>query len=259
MESIRIVTRADDAAMSSTVNRAIRASVRQGIVRNISVLACGPSLNSAADNLVDLADHVDFGFHACLTAEWANLRWKPILDPGTVPSIVREDHTFAFTLDELRELEPKRDHVMQELEAQYQRLTEYGFPITYVDEHMLIGRIDVVGECLAAFAEQHGLISDRELSRNGALAPLPDWGGPGAHPGTELADHLSMVPPGTYLLVGHPAFKSEEMERIHAPGGASGEVLYTRNRQRRMFADIEIVDYCDNVGIELLRYRQLSE
>lgn len=258
MDSIRLVTRADDAAMNSTANRAIRATAKQGIVRNISILGTGPAIEGAAEQLGDLSQHVDFGFHACLTAEWEQPRWGSVLPAADVPSLLTAEATFATTVDELSSLPLDPHQIRRELEAQLQRIVDAGFSVSYVDEHMLIGSIPAVRQCLSELATAHRLVYDRALHEAGALAPLPEWDGPGAHPGTELADHLSTIKPGTYLLVGHPAFKSQEMERVRRTGQPDGEVLYERNRQRRMLADIEIVDYCDNGGIELLRYSELQ-
>lgn len=258
MDKIRLVTRADDAAMNGTANRAIRAAVRQGIVRNVSVMATGPALESAADLLADLADQIDFGFHVCFTAEWANARWGPVSQAETVPSLLRPDKTLPFNVQELAELDPKPQEVRAELEAQLALLKECGFAVSYVDEHMEVGRVAAVRAAIDEFVASHGFLSVHELMESGKLLPLPNWEAPGAHPGTELADHLATVEPGTYLLVGHPAFKSEEMERVHLPGEPTGEVQYQRNRERRMFADIEIVDYCDNVGIKLCRLSEIS-
>ena len=88
MEGIRLVTRADDAGLNLTSNKAIRASVRQGIVRNVSLLAPGPYIEHAAETLGDLAGQADFGLHLCLTAEWANLRWGAVSDPKNVTSVL---------------------------------------------------------------------------------------------------------------------------------------------------------------------------
>ena len=258
MKKAQLVTRADDAGMNTTVNRAIRAAVKQGIVRNISLMAPAPAIEHAAEALADLAAGVDFGLHVCLTCEWQNLRWGPVSDASAVDSLLLPDGRFPYTCEELDARKPDAEQMMREVEAQHARLVALGFPLAYLDEHMGVGRVSPLADRLAAFAADRGLAYDRGLRDRGALAPLPGWQGPGEHPGTELADYLAGVGSGTYLLIGHPGFKTEEMERLHAPGRATGEAMIARNRQRRMFADIEIVDYCDNGGIRLLRYSQLA-
>jgi predicted glycoside hydrolase/deacetylase ChbG (UPF0249 family) len=118
MGRIRLVTRADDAGLAASSDRAIRAAARQGIVRNVSVLAPGPARIHAARTLLDLADSVDFGLHVCLTAEWLNVRWGPLRPLTEVPTLVRRDGTFPLTCAELASLSPAIDEMMIEVEAQ---------------------------------------------------------------------------------------------------------------------------------------------
>jgi hypothetical protein len=257
MSGIRLVTRADDAGMHQVANHAIRETVLRGIVRNISLMAPTPAIRNAFQQLGDLGDRVDFGLHVTLTAEWDNLRWGPLTRSDATKSFTRKDGSLPYTVDELAGMNPDLDAVMAEVEAQYELLANLGFEIRYLDEHMGIGQVPGLGDRLNAFAKEKGLVSNRELMAAGKLARLPGWDGPAEHPGTELADALAPVPAGTYLLVGHPATKDDEMQPFRHEGLAPGDVAVQRNRQRRMFMDIEIVDYCENVGIELLRYSEV--
>lgn len=257
MDTVRLLARADDAGLNETANRAIRSTAVQGIVRNISLMAPAPAIGDAAEVLGDLGERVDFGLHVTLTAEWENLRWGPLLPPGQLPSISRADGTFHYTVDELASAGPDPDELTSEVEAQLDRLTALGFSIGYLDEHMNVGAVEGLSAALADFCRRKGLVSHRDLLDSGSLHALDGWPGPGEHPGTELADHLSSLESGTYYLVGHPVFKTEEIEALRHRGEAPGLQVIPRNRQRRMFADIEIVDYCENRGIELIRYRSL--
>jgi hypothetical protein len=231
--------------------------VNDGIVRNISLMAVAPAIEDAASVLADLADNVDFGLHVSLTAEWESPRWGPVSDAQKIASALRRDGTFHVTVSDLAESMPNLDELLAEVEAQYERLTKLGFTLSYMDEHMLVGMVPGLADRLRAFGESKGLVPDRDLREAGTLMGLPGWDGPGEHPGTELADHLAEVDAGTYLLVGHPGTKDDEMQRLRLPGQRSGDVAIARNRERRMFMDIEIVDYCENVGIKLIRYSEI--
>ncbi|MFW6293335.1 MAG: ChbG/HpnK family deacetylase [Spirochaetota bacterium] len=257
MSGIRLVTRADDAGMSAIANRAIREAADDGIVRNISLMAPAPAIRNAYELLGDLGGRVDFGLHVTLTAEWENLRWRPLTHGPATASFVRDDGTMHFLVDDISAGSPDLDAMMAEVEAQLDLLKNLGFTIGYIDEHMWVGEVPGLAERLAEFADAHELVNDRTMLQTGSLSPLPNWDGPGEHPGTELADRLAETPAGTYLLVGHPARKDGEMDQFRLPGHSSGKASVERNRQRRMFMDIEIIDYCENVGIELLRYSEL--
>ena len=255
MASFRLLTRADDAGLNRSTNRAIRASVKQGIVRNVSVLATAPDLEDAAELLLDLDGLVDFGLHVCLTSEWKQPRYTPV--SGNAKSMIRSDGSFPAGVEELATLEPDVDEVADEVRAQLERLRSLGFDVKYIDEHMLVGSITTVRDGIVEVASNASLVYDRELTETGDIARVPNWNGPGPHPGTELADHLSSMEWGTYLLIGHPGFKADEMQGLKLESGAERDILQERNRERRMFADIEIVDYCDNAGVNLLRYSQV--
>lgn len=256
MEHIRLLTRADDAGLNRTSNRAIRAAVKQGIVRNVSVLATAPFVEDAAEVLNDLESMVDFGLHICLTAEWRKPKYRPISPEAK--TLGTADGAFAPNVTELESLGPDPDLVRTEIEAQLDRLESLGFKPTYIDEHMLVGAVDSVAKAILELSREKGLIYDRKLHQEKKIERLPGWSGPGPHPGTELADHLSGTSAGTYLIVGHPGFKADEMQQLHSLSNPGGDVLQQRNRERRMFADIEIVDYCENAGIELLRYSDFA-
>ncbi len=257
MKNIRIICRADDAGMNRVANQAIRSTVTRGVVRNISLLACGPDIEHAAHTLGDLAGRVDFGLHFCLTCEWANLRWGPLARAASVSSLVLDDGTFPPSVAGLADLGPQEDQVLAELTAQYERLLALGFAVRYLDEHMFVGNLEGLTPIIRDFAKAKGLICNRDLLAEGRIRPLPCWDGPGEHPGTELADSISSAAAGSYLLVGHPAIKGEEMQTLQRVGQNPGDEEIPRNRQRRMFSDIEIVDYFENAGVKSIRYRAL--
>ena len=255
MAIINLVNRADDAGLNHSTNRAIRSAVKQGIVRNISLLATAPAIEDASEILADLQNSVDFGLHACLTSEWRFPRYKPL--DSSVQSMIRDDGSFLSSLDELATHAPKTDEVIREITAQYEKLISLGFELSYLDEHMSVGDIAGIADVLTDFAKERDLVYDRTLQNAQVISPLVGWQGPGPHPGTELADHLSSTPAGTYLVIGNPGFKSDEMQQLRRDVGGDYDALQERNRQRRMFADIEIVDYCENARVKLLRYTDL--
>jgi hypothetical protein len=220
-------------------------------------MAPAPAIEDAAEVLLPLGDRVEFGFHVTLTAEWDPVRWGPVRLGIDAPGLLRRDGTFHLQVREIAEGNPPVDRIMEEVEAQYGRLKDLGFTLTYLDEHMLVGDVPGLGDQLSRFAADRGLVCDRDLFHDRRLALIPGWNGPGEHPGTELADHLSETESGTFLLFGHPGTKDESMQILRTPGGKPGEVAIRRNRERRMFMDIEIVDYCQNVGIELVRYSNI--
>ena len=64
-----LITRADDFGSSHSANQAIYEVSKKGIVKNVSVMACAPYLEEAAEMLASSKD-VTFGMHSVINAEW---------------------------------------------------------------------------------------------------------------------------------------------------------------------------------------------
>ncbi len=257
---IRLVTRGDDAGSSKSANRAIHAAAKKGILRNASVLAPGPGVIHAAKALGGLAKSGELciGLHATVTCEWEWPRWGPVLDAKLVPSLVDEHGTLHRTPEALVEkgvpLKKVRAEILAEVAAQLERLRSLGLGVKYIDEHMGFGRIEGVEEGLAELAKREGLVFRPALEK--LVLPAP---GPGTVDyASRLLAALEGAEPGTYLVVGHPAFADDEMARCHGAGKAEGEVGPDRNAQRLMFMREDVVAWCRAKGVRLLRYDEIA-
>ncbi|MBD2867190.1 ChbG/HpnK family deacetylase [Paenibacillus arenilitoris] len=76
--TIYLVTRGDDLGSSRSANAGILEACRSGLLKNVSVMACAPYAEEAAELLRD-APGVCFGIHATFNAEWDFVRWGPVL------------------------------------------------------------------------------------------------------------------------------------------------------------------------------------
>ena len=85
MESISLLTRADDLGSSHAANEAILLVAEAGFVKNISVMAVCPHLEEAAEMLSGRTD-VAFGLHACVNSEWDRILWPPLSHPKDSPA-----------------------------------------------------------------------------------------------------------------------------------------------------------------------------
>ena len=66
---ISIVTRGDDAGSCVAANRGVEEAARFGVMRNASVMACGPALDDAAERLRRIPG-LCIGLHLTLASEW---------------------------------------------------------------------------------------------------------------------------------------------------------------------------------------------
>ena len=249
-ESIRLVTRGDDASVAKGANDAIRDCYEEGILRNVSVMAPPPALDHAADRLADV-DSLCVGVHLTLTSEWDAPTWGPVLPPEDVPSLVTDDGEFPEDGDALEALNPRPDDVIAELNAQVGRLRDVGFDPDYADVHMAVQhRFGWLEEAVTELCERHGLVDGTTvppIPGEGVVAQSPEW----------LLDALDGTEPGTYLVVGHPVYETTDTRAIVGMGRERGEVAAERVRQRKLFTDERVLEYVADHGVEPVRYDEL--
>ncbi len=160
-----LITRADDAGASSRVNAAIRAALAGGLVRNVSVLACGPAVEELVDWLPGAG--VAIGLHVALSSEWPAWRWGPVAGREAVPGLVEADGGFTAAPGVLHERGVAVAEMMIEVRAQLARLRGLGIRPDYLDEHMGVGWLPGLADALADLARAEGLVVAR---RWGGLA-----------------------------------------------------------------------------------------
>ncbi len=248
---IRLVTRGDDSGSCHTANVAIRDAFQKGILRNTSLMVPCPAFEEAAEMFRELPG-LCVGLHATLNAEWDEVRWGPVLPPGDVPSLIDENGHLLQTTQALHERGADPDEMMAEIEAQLALARSTGLHIGYVDSHMAFTWIADMDARLARFAEREGLIYRHE-----GVGRLPAVEGEFDNLVDALVARLSAAQPGTYIIVGHPCYDTEEVRRFYHPGIEPGAEGPNRDWQRRMFMDPKVLQCCQANGIRPIRYTEI--
>ncbi|AZN38252.1 ChbG/HpnK family deacetylase [Paenibacillus albus] len=258
-QQIRLITRADDAGSARTADRAILDAIEGGIVRNVSLMAVGPTIEHAAELLAARRD-VCFGIHGTLNAEWTDVRWGPILGAAKVPSLVESD-TGMFTPTPAHFLNhpPVIDEVMAELQAQLDRLRSLGFNIGYADSHMVFEwAIPQIAEPFDRWCEREGIRNYRRYSKQ-----LPEAAAAGADmesdPVTALIKRLKQAEPGQYLIVGHPGYDEADMLAFGNADYKSEQIVADRINERLMFMREDVLACVKERGIVPIRYDEAAE
>lgn len=249
--SVRLVTRGDDSGSCHSANVAIRDAYDRGILRNTSLMVPAPAFEEAAAIYRDLPG-LCVGLHATLNAEWDAVRWGPVLNAGEVPSIVDGRGHLFQTTQALNENGPEPAHVMAEVQAQLDLARARGLDVRYVDTHMGFTWIGELDERMAAFAEREGLIYRPE-----GVSRLPAPQGEHANPVERMIASLDAAGPGTYLVVGHPCYDTEEVRLFSHPGIEPGSEGRARDWQRRMFMDPDVLACCERNGVAPIRYDEI--
>ncbi len=207
---IRTVFRGDDAGSCISANEAIAEAARFGVLRNVSVMACGPALTHAAERLRGL--DICVGLHVTLSSEWERVKWGPVADD--VPDLVEPDGSFTAEPGALNRRGFNLGQAMVEVRAQLDRLREVGLPAAYLDEHMGVGWLPGFRDALIQFCREEGLLAVCTLG-------LP---------------YLSAEETGTKdgVFVTHPGRIAEDMIAMTLPGMPEGQVAKERDADRRL-------------------------
>jgi hypothetical protein len=241
-EVLHLIVRADDAGGSRAANEGILLAATQGIVRNVSVMACGRALDHCVQLLAPLVGQICFGLHATINSEWSTFRWGPVLPPNRVPSLVREDGSFHVSPMALSERGFSSNEILAEVAAQLARLRAAGLPPEYLDTHMGFDWIEGVHERLAQFALAEGLVFDTR-------ARLPMLPGRGS-----LLERLSGSIGGPFLLVTHPAILTEETLSFFEGDDEPGLVAREREAELRELCSPQIKELVISGTVILRKY-----
>lgn len=252
---LRLLIRGDDAGSCQSANTAIAQACDGGLLRNVSVMACGPALDDAAALFAGRSD-IAVGLHVTLNAEWASdtARWRPVLPIVAVPSLVDARGFFWHTPAQARERGAHVDEMLAEAEAQLTTAREAGLRICYLDEHMGVSwPWPELRAGLAALCGREGLVDAH------AVPFLPD----AAHPtGDPLVDWPARVEAarqttpgdGTFALASHPGRDAPDMQSFALPGQPPGQIARERDAERRALTSEVFARACGQNNVILARY-----
>ena len=135
--SMELLARADDFGSAQAANDAILQALSRGtLIHNVSCMACGTWIAQGAAELAAFAGKADLGLHYTLNAEWDSVKWRPCAPKADIPTLLDETGNFRSSRQALGEVSIDLDQALQEADAQLDRLTALGLPITYLDGHM---------------------------------------------------------------------------------------------------------------------------
>lgn len=250
MPGISLVVRGDDAGSCESANAAILEAADAGVLKNVSIMAPGPALESVAPLLVERTE-LCLGLHVTLNAEWDGPKWRPTLPTDFVRSLVDENGFFWSTPHVSRDRGARPEEMMLEVQAQLQRLRSLGLPITYLDEHMGVGWVGDLRAHLADLARREGLLAVQQMS----FSRVPE--APGPIPDCWVAG-LDGANPGCYLLVTHPGMDTEEMRQFAHPGLMPGQVARDRNAERQALADRALDERLRLIGVRPVTFLEVT-
>ena len=207
MSKKTLLLRADDLASSHSANLAIAQAVKNGLIKNVSVMAVGPFLNEAAE-LLSGNENLCFGMHATLNAEWDKVKWRPLTKLTQDSGLVDDQGYFLSDPSLFIQTKPKIEVILKEFDAQLNLLISKGFKIRYVDSHMMPETvIEGLDEAMGHWIKEKGLIDHAYYYYGEPLfEPLMTLG--------SLTRTLRTLTPGQHFMVVHLSLDTEEMRQI---------------------------------------------
>lgn len=257
--SLELLARADDFGSAQAANAAILEALSGGaLIRNVSCMACGTWIAQGAADLAAFAGKADLGLHFTLNAEWDSVKWTPCAPKSKIPTLLDASGNFRGSRQALQEAAVSLEEALQEAEAQLDRLTALGLPITYLDGHM--GPEDVVpglAEALEQWCRGKGLLYARPFYRYAAGQP------PFGDTYEAFSQHTDrwldgLEDGGRYLYVMHPAKMGPETLAFTNQRRGPGQVAWEREQEYRSAVDAAWEERAVRRGLHLLRYRDLK-
>jgi hypothetical protein len=221
--AVRLVVRGDDMGSSQASNEAVIRCFKDGVLRDVEVMAVGPWFPEAA-RLLRENPGLDAGLHLALTSEWDNVKWRP-LTPA--PSLVGRDgyfhpqiwpHPFYGKEGALKEQPWKIEEIERELRAQIELAKREVPQLSHVSDHMGFQSLGPeVTALVKRLAREYGLDIDPEACG----AKWVGWAGKPETPAQKVESFVKVLEglgPGTWVFVDHPALDTPEMRAVHHVG-----------------------------------------
>ncbi len=289
-----LIINADDFGMCRSANLAVYDLFEKGGITSATIMAPCPWAKEAA---IWAKNHPEYavGLHLTTTSEWGNYRWAPVAD--NVPSLKDEEGFMWHESDQFAEHADLED-VRKEINAQYDRLAQYGFIPSHFDNHMgslygvATGRFELLSLTIEECAkhgqmpfrfpskftdEQFGnemldinvpkeaveaLIEPMVQGANAAGVAILDYLMPGDWNGPQSESYENFR---EYIFEKYRAFPDGIIETYIHPVIETEEIKgicgswQRRNWEYKLFSDPKTLEFIKSQNIELINYRDLKK
>jgi predicted glycoside hydrolase/deacetylase ChbG (UPF0249 family) len=258
---IKLIVRADDMGMTHGCNRAVQECFTSGILTCAAIEAPAPWASEAAAMCKANPDWC-IGAHLTPIGEWVGYRWRPVLSPEKVLSLVDAQGFLRQTPKDFYSRKIDYDQLEQEFTAQVRLIQEtWGVRLCYVDDHYLDGSNPPdppYAEVMRSVGRRFSVpLSSKAAEKmvQGVYSVEP------ALKEETLIKRLRDLTPGLWLVVDHLLDESEESNALrHADSeGFEGKCTGAyRAAEARMLRSDRVKAVIKEKGIRLVSYRDLG-
>ncbi len=256
----KLIVRGDDMGFSHSGNEALIKCYKEGIETSIEVIVPSPWFPEAV-KLLEQNKTVDVGLHFAITAEWDNIKWRPLTD---VPSLRNKDgyfypmlfHNNNYPQQAILDNAWKLADVEKELRAQIEMALKYIPRLSHISGHM--------GS--TAFSPEVKEMSKR-VAKEYKLAMIDTDSGinyTGFDFRNKTTDEriqafinmLDKLEEGkTYVFVEHPGLDNDELRAIYHIGYE--DVAKGRQDVTNIFTSDKVREAIELKGIQLVSYKDV--
>lgn len=258
--AIRLVVRGDDMGSSEASNEAVIRCFKDGVLRDVELMAVGPWFPEAA-RLLRENPGLDVGLHLTLTSEWDNVKWRPLT---TAPSLVGRDGYFHPMIwphphygkeGALKEQPWKLEEIERELRAQID-LTKRQVPhLSHLSDHM---GFQALGPEVVALVKRLAAEYRLDIDPEALGVKWVGWNGKPETPAQKVESFVRVLEglgPGTWIFVDHPALDTPEMRAVSHVGYEA--VAVDRQGVTDAWTSPAAKGVVNRRGIELIGYKDL--
>lgn len=184
--TLRLIVNADDLGLASFLDEGILLAAREGLVRSASLVAAGPSFETAVKAAREA--RLGIGVHLCLSGGLL-----PAAPPERVPSLLENGRlpvSWTGFVQRYATGAVRLEDVERELEAQVQKILDAGLVVDHVDGHQHLHVFPGVLDRVVGLCERHRIWAMRlprepsaptlkrgvlSMLSRGAAPLLPGW------------------------------------------------------------------------------------
>jgi hypothetical protein len=221
--AIRLIVQGDDMGVAHGINLGTIKAYKEGVLRVTNVMTPGNWMPEAARLLAENPG-LEVGVHLTLTAEWSDVKWRPL----TIAPTLVDKNGFFFPMvqpnrnfppgSSLREANPSVAEVEKEFRAQIELARRMVPRVSYISGHM--GCTNVTPEVQAMttrIAREYGLRSGRTAGAQNFNAGYANTDSTEVRV-AKIVKRLEEIGPGTYIMLDHCAMNTPEIQAMGHPG-----------------------------------------
>lgn len=258
---IRLIIKGDDMGAAHGINTATIDAYKRGVLTTTNVIVPSPWFLEAA-RLINENPGLDVGVHLAITAEWDNVKWRPLtqapslVDPdGYFFSIVAPRKGFPAKIS-VKEAPWKLDEIERELRAQIVMAKRHMPQVSYTWNHMGFTSLGPeVDELVVRLSKEYGLVVPTKLGLK-MVGRVWDPNDSGEVKADKFAARLETLTPGLWMFIDHASTQDAEMLAIGHKG--ADFVAAERSANHDAWISPKVREVISRRGIKLTNYREVA-